>query len=104
VHYAITNQWSGGFGAAFTITNTGTTAINGWSLKFSFANGQTITQGWNGSFAQSGSAVTITNASYNGSIPAGSQASNEPGFNGSWNGTNAAPTAFTLNGAACGVV
>ncbi|HET8843759.1 MAG TPA: cellulose binding domain-containing protein [Ktedonobacteraceae bacterium] len=25
-------QWQGGFGASFTITNTGTTAISGWHL------------------------------------------------------------------------
>jgi endoglucanase len=105
VHYAISSQWSGGFGASFTITNTGSTAINGWSLQFSFANGQTITQLWNGSYTQSGSNVTITNASFNASIPAGQSLSSEPGFNGTWNNsTNAAPTAFTLNGVSCKVV
>ena len=104
VHYAITNQWAGGFGASFTITNTSSTTINGWSLKFSFPNGQTITQLWNGSYTQSGSAVTVTNASYNASIPAGQALSSEPGFNGTWNGTNSPPTAFTLNGNACSVV
>ncbi|HEY0752879.1 MAG TPA: cellulose binding domain-containing protein [Ktedonobacteraceae bacterium] len=104
IHYAITNQWQGGFGASITITNTGTTAINGWSLQFSFANGQTITQLWNGNFTQTGSAVTITNLSYNGSIPAGATVSSSPGFNGSWSSSNTAPTAFTLNGHACSVV
>ena len=105
VHYAITNQWNTGFGASFVITNTGSTAINGWSLKFSFLNGQTITQLWNGSYTQSGSAVTITNLSYNASIPPGSSLSSEPGFHGTWNGTtNSPPTAFTLNGVACSVV
>ncbi len=104
VHYAITNQWPGGFGASFTITNTGSTTLNGWSLKFSFPNGQTITKLWNGSYTQSGSAVTITNLSYNSTIAPGASLSSEPGFNGSWNGTNAAPTAFTLNGTACSVV
>lgn len=103
VHYAITSQWTGGFGANITITNTGTTTINGWSLGFSFPNGQTITQGWNGTFAQTGSAVTITNVSYNGSIPVGTSLSSTPGFNGSWTGTNGAPTTFTLNGATCSV-
>ena len=104
VHYAITNQWTGGFGTSLTITNTGSTAINGWSLQFSFPNGQTITQLWNGSYTQSGSAVTITNVSYNASISPGQPLSSSPGFNGSWNGTNAAPTAFTLNGTVCAVV
>ena len=104
VHYAITNQWPGGFGASFTITNTGSTAINGWSLKFAFPNGQTITQLWNGTYTQSGGNVTITNVSYNGSIAAGGTLSSEPGFNGAWNGTNSAPTSFTLNGATCTTV
>ncbi|HEY7415935.1 MAG TPA: cellulose binding domain-containing protein, partial [Ktedonobacteraceae bacterium] len=105
VHYAITNQWPGGFGATFTITNTSSTAINGWSLKFSFPNGQTISQLWSGSYTQSGSSVTITNLSYNASIPAGQSLSSEPGFNGTWNNSsNSPPTAFTLNGATCSVV
>jgi hypothetical protein len=104
VHYAITNQWQGGFGASFTITNTGTTIINGWTLQFSFANGQTITQGWNGTFSQDGSVVTVTSLSYNGTVPVGGSPGSEPGFNGSWTATNSAPTAFTLNGAACTVV
>ena len=103
VHYAITSQWQGGFGANLTITNTGTTAINSWTLQFAFANGQTITQLWNGTYTQSGSAVTVTNVSYNASIPAGQSLSSAPGFNGSWNGSNTAPTAFTLNGIACAV-
>lgn len=102
VHYAVSSQWSGGFGASITITNTGTTTINGWSLVFNFANGQTITQGWNGTFTQSGSKVTITNLSYNGSIAPGASVS--PGFNGSWSGSNTNPTSFTLNGQATTVV
>lgn len=101
IGYTITNQWQGGFGASFTITNTGSTAINGWSLTFSFANGQTITQLWNGSFTQSGANVTVTNASYNAAIAPGTAVSSPPGFNASWNGTNSAPTSFKLNGVTC---
>jgi Cellulose binding domain/GDSL-like Lipase/Acylhydrolase family len=104
VHYAITGQWQGGFGAALTISNTGTTAINGWSLQFSFANGQAITQIWNSSFTQSGGAVTVTNLSYNGTIAPGTSLGNAPGFNGSWTTTNAAPTVFKLNGVTCSTV
>jgi hypothetical protein len=101
VIYTVTNQWNTGFGASFTITNTGTTAINGWSLQFSFPNGQTITQLWNGNFTQNGAKVTITNLSYNGSIPAGATLSSPPGFNANWSGSNSPPTAFTLNGSSC---
>ncbi|MGA7830234.1 MAG: cellulose binding domain-containing protein [Terracidiphilus sp.] len=101
VGYAITNQWQGGFGAALTINNTGTTAISSWSLTWSFANGQTVTQLWNGNVIQSGANVTVTNASYDGSIAAGGSLTSV-GFNGSWNNaTNAAPTSFAINGTTC---
>src|SRR5262249_34345494 len=79
VHYAITSQWNTGFGATLTIKNTGSTTINSWSLQFSFANGQTITQLWNGAFTQSGGNVTITNLSYNGTIAPGTTLNNAPG-------------------------
>ncbi|GHO56663.1 cellulase family glycosylhydrolase [Ktedonobacter robiniae] len=103
VTYTVTNQWTGGFGATFTIINTGSTPINGWSLQFAFPNGQTITQLWNGNYTQSGANVTITNLSYNGSIPAGGMVSSEPGFNGSWSSANNPPTSFTLNGSHCSI-
>ena len=105
IQYVVSNQWSTGFSATINITNTGSTPINGWTLQFSFANSQVIQPSpWNGTFTQSGSAVTVSNLSYNGSIAAGGGTlSSAPGFNGSWSGTNAAPTAFALNGVACSV-
>lgn len=104
VHYAVTSQWDTGFGATLTITNTGTTTINGWTLKFTFASGQTITQLWNGTVVQSGGAVTVTNAPFNGTIAPNTSVQPQPGFNAAWAGSNPAPTAFTLNGSACVVV
>jgi hypothetical protein len=101
VAYTITNQWPGGFGASVTIDNTGTTALSNWTLTWTFANGQTITQLWNGNETQSGAAVKVTNLSYNGSIPAGGSY-NGMGFNGTWNNTtNAVPTSFAVNGTKC---
>jgi hypothetical protein len=101
VIYTITNQWPGGFSTNLAITNTGTTPINGWTLQFSFANGQTVSQVWNGTVSQVGSTVAITNLSYNGSIAPGASVGSAPGFNATWNGTNTIPTGFTLNGVAC---
>jgi mannan endo-1,4-beta-mannosidase len=96
--YQVSSQWSGGFTANIAITNNGSTAINGWTLKFTFPGTQQITQLWNGQFTQSGNQVTITNLGYNGTIAPGSSVSF--GFNGSWSGSNPNPTSFTLNGAA----
>jgi cellulose 1,4-beta-cellobiosidase len=99
--YTISSQWQSGFGAAITIENTGTTSISNWTLTWSFANGQTITQLWNGTETQSGANVTVKNMSYNGSIPAGGSYSGM-GFNGTWNNTtNAVPTSFAVNGTTC---
>ncbi|MBX5458419.1 MAG: cellulose binding domain-containing protein [Thermogemmatispora sp.] len=104
VHYSVVSQWPGGFQGSITITNTGSSPINGWTLSFSFTAGQQITQLWNGSYTQQGAQVTITNASYNAQIPAGATLGASPGFLASWNGSNPAPTSFTLNGATCSVV
>jgi lysophospholipase L1-like esterase len=99
VSYVIQNQWAGGFTNSTTITNTGSSAISSWTLKFTFPGSQQVTEGWDGTFSQSGSQVTVTNMSYNGSIASG--ASLSLGFNGSWTTSNPNPTAFTLNGATC---
>jgi poly(3-hydroxybutyrate) depolymerase len=99
VAYSTTSQWTGGFTASVTITNTGTAAISGWTLKFTFAGDQHITNAWNGTASQSGENVTITNASYNGTIAPGGNTS--AGFQGTWTSSDAAPASFTVNGATC---
>ncbi|MGH9564129.1 MAG: cellulose binding domain-containing protein, partial [Terracidiphilus sp.] len=102
VIYTISPQNSTAFGAALTIDNTSTTAWTNWTLTWTFANGQTVSSLWNGVESQSGSTVTVTNQSYNGSVPAGGSVTGI-GFNGTWNGvTNAVPTNFAVNGTACG--
>ncbi|WP_066367581.1 glycosyl hydrolase [Herbidospora mongoliensis] len=98
VQYAVTNQWPGGFGTNITVTNLGD-PLSGWQLRWSFTAGQTIVQGWNAAFSQSGSAVTAANAPYNAELASG--ASVGIGFNGNWNGSNPTPGSFTLNGVAC---
>ncbi|KUL41719.1 cellulose binding domain-containing protein [Actinoplanes awajinensis] len=98
VKYTVSSQWPGGFGAAVEVTNLGD-PVTSWSLTFTFTAGQSITQLWNGSVSQSGTAVTVRNASWNGAVATGGTTSF--GFNGAWTGTNPVPTAFALNGAAC---
>ncbi|WP_329790716.1 cellulase family glycosylhydrolase [Lentzea sp. DG1S-22] len=101
VAYSAQN-WGGGngFTANVTITNTGTSAINGWTLAFGYPNGQRVTlPGWGATFAQSGADVTATNLSWNGSLAP--NASTGIGFNGTYSGSNPAPSSFTLNGSTC---
>jgi len=97
VQYSV-NQWNTGFTAAITITNNGS-AVTSWTLAYSYAGNQTLTQGWSGNWTQSGRNVTVTNAAWNGSLATGG--STQIGANFSYSGTNTAPTAFTLNGVAC---
>jgi cellulase/cellobiase CelA1 len=94
-----TNDWSTGFSANVSITNTGPAAINGWTLRFTFPGNQQISQGWSATWTQSTAVVTATNLSYNGALAAG--ASVGIGFNATFTGTNTRPTSFTLNGATC---
>jgi hypothetical protein len=96
--YAVTSQWPGGFTANINLTNLGD-PVAGWTLKWSFAAGQQVTSGWNGSFSQSGSAVTVTDAGYNAGLGTGGTTSF--GFNGTWTSSNPVPASFTLNGTTC---
>ena len=101
VVYTISSQWASGFGAAISLKNSGTTAWSSWTLTWSFADGQTISQLWNGSESQTGASVTVQNLSYNGSIAAGSTYTGM-GFNGTWNNsTNSVPASFAVNGNTC---
>ena len=99
-----TKSWEGGngFGANIVITNNGAAITNGWTLLFSFPNGQRLQNGWPVTFTQPANSAQVTvasNAQWNQSI--GSGQSFTAGFNGTFSGTNNAPTAFTLNGTAC---
>jgi hypothetical protein len=93
------SAWNTGLTANITITNTSTTAVNGWSLGFTLASGQTITSGWNATYSPTSGQVTAKNVSYNGAIAAGASVS--IGFQATHTGNSAAPTAYALNGAAC---
>ncbi|SPE38469.1 hypothetical protein SBA3_2890014 [Candidatus Sulfopaludibacter sp. SbA3] len=100
VVYTVTTQWNVGFGTAITIKNTGSTPINGWQLKWTWAGNQQITEAWNSNYTQSGANATLTNAAWNSTIAAGSTVSGI-GFNGSYSGSNPAPAAFYVNGTLC---
>jgi endo-1,4-beta-xylanase len=99
VTYTRNSEWPGGFTAQVIIANTGTTAINGWSLTFTWPGDQKITSNFNGGFSQSGANATLTNASYNGTIAPG--ASITDGFQGSWTSNDSSPASFSVNGTAC---
>jgi len=93
--YTKTSEWGGGFGADVKVT-AGSAGISGWTVRMTFANGQTVTSSWNATLTSSGATVTAVNSAYNGRLSAGQSTSF--GFNGSWNGTNN-PPALTCSAA-----
>jgi acetylxylan esterase len=99
VTYTKSSEWAGGFVANVTIDNTGSTAVNGWQLAFTFPGDQKITNAWNAAVSQSGSGVTAANLSYDATISPGGNVSF--GLQGTWASNDTAPTSFSLNGTAC---
>ncbi len=95
------NAWNGGLTSEITITNTGTTPVDGWSLVFTLPSGQTIKSGWNATYSPTSGQVTARNVAYNPGIAAGASVS--IGFQATHTGNTAKPTSFTLNGAGCTV-
>ncbi|MDX3112284.1 glycoside hydrolase family 44 protein [Streptomyces scabiei] len=98
VAYLVANDWGTGFTATVKITNQAA-PVDGWRLGFTFSGNQKVAQGWNGTWSQTGAAVTVRDAGWNASLATG--ASTTIGFNGAYTGTNSAPGAFTLNGTSC---
>jgi endoglucanase len=99
VAYTLSNSWAGGFQASVTIGDTGTGAINGWTLAWTFPGDQKINNMWGATYTQTGEAVSATAQSYDADIAAGS--STNFGFTGTFTSNDTNPTAFTVNGTAC---
>ncbi|MFI1720405.1 cellulose binding domain-containing protein [Streptomyces sp. NPDC020489] len=95
------NAWNTGLTSNITIANTGTTAIDGWSLAFTLPDGQTITSGWNADYTPAAGRVTARNVSHNATIAPGSSV--DIGFQATHTGNPAPSTSYTLNGTACAV-
>jgi endoglucanase len=83
--YTTVNSYSGGFQGEVKVT-AGSAAITKWTVTWTMASGQAITQLWNGALTTSGTGVSVKNLSYNGSLAA--SASTTFGFNGSGTASN----------------
>jgi hypothetical protein len=99
VSYHNDSEWSTGFVAQVTITNRSTASITAWSLSFSFLGDQRVTNSWGATVQQSGNAITAVNVPWTATIAPGGSVSF--GMSGSWQRSDAAPAAFTLDGVAC---
>lgn len=98
VDYKVVHQWQGGFIGAVSVTNGGS-AVDGWTVGFTFPSSQRVLVSWQSVHAQSGAEVTLKNASWNGTLAANGTA--RAGFIATHSGSNPLPTSFTLNGMTC---
>ncbi|GAB2733701.1 glycoside hydrolase family 48 protein [Amycolatopsis magusensis] len=99
VTYKVGSEWNTGFGATVDVRNEGTDPIADWNLTWTFADGQQITQLWNGTHTQTGAAVSVRGANWNSSLGAG--VTTQVGFNASKSAQNRVPADFAVNGTAC---
>jgi endoglucanase len=99
VDYDTKAAWPGGFITTVTVRNTGTTAVDGWALGWSFTGAQAIGTAWNASTSQTGATVAAKNLGHNARIRPGRSVTF--GFIGTTSGANPPPHLFTLNGAPC---
>jgi len=96
-----TNPWTGGFTANVTIKNSGSSSLSSWGLAFTLPSGQTITSSWNTALSGNSGSITARNVNYNASIPPGG--SQSFGFQGTYSGSFARPSSFSLNGTNCSI-
>ncbi len=93
--------WGTGMTVDLTVTNTGGTPVNGWTLEFPLATGQTVVSDWNTDLTQLSNVVRASDATHNATIAPG--ASITLGYLAEHTGDTTTPPRFTLNGDACAV-
>ncbi|HKT05825.1 MAG TPA: PHB depolymerase family esterase [Rugosimonospora sp.] len=76
--YRLVTSWAGGFQAEVSVANSGTTTLSGWTVHLTLPSGQSISSLWNGVNTGTSGAVTVHNATYNGTL--GASASTTFGF------------------------
>jgi signal transduction histidine kinase len=100
VRYSKRNEWDPGFVADVVLTNTGTRALDGWSLRFEYSSGQKLISYWGAIATQTGPTVVVEDGGVAPKVAPGGTVTF--GLQGTWQGANPAPTVFTLNGVRCG--
>lgn len=93
--YVVGNSWGAGATASIEITNTGTSALNGWNVNWTYVNNR-ITGSWNANVSGS-NPYSASNLGWNGSVPPGQTVSF--GFQVNTNGAVETPV---VTGAICG--
>ncbi|MBS2540099.1 cellulose binding domain-containing protein, partial [Catenulispora sp. NF23] len=97
--YSKISDWGSGFQGQYVITNPMTVPLNTWSLQFALPATESVTSMWGGTETVSGTTHTVAAQSFDTTIAAG--ASVTIGFDASYSGTYADPSACQLNSDPC---
>ncbi|WP_433287922.1 cellulose binding domain-containing protein [Micromonospora sp. CA-244673] len=94
-------DWGNGYVATVDVVNTGPSAIDGWTLTWTWPTAwQQVSSGWSANWSQVGTEVRVTSTADNRRLAAGG-GSTSAGFVGAYSGPNVPPGAFRLNGTVC---
>jgi len=88
--YSVGTQWNTGFTANVVVTNTGTATTHSWKVTWQWPGSQQVTNTWNATESHSGQNETFTAVTSDAAVAAG--ATTTFGFQGTWSGSNPAPT------------
>lgn len=93
--YVVTNNWGSGFTGAIRITNTGSSAVNGWSVSWAYSGSTRVSAAWNSNLSGS-NPYSATALGWNSTIQPGQTV--EFGLQGSHSGTAEIPA---VTGSVC---
>lgn len=66
--YQVVSVWPGGSQVLLTVTNSGSTTLNGWTVRFTLATGSTILNVFNGANTGTTGAITVANRPFNATL------------------------------------
>ena len=98
--YDVANEWETGFTANITITNTQSTAVDGWQVEWQFDDNTVITSGWNSTMSGS-NPYSASDLGWNG--PLAPNQSVSFGFQATKAQAGSAAAVPDISGALCGL-
>jgi cellulase/cellobiase CelA1 len=99
IAYNVGAQYPNSFSVNITIRNITEAPLNGWTMRWTFTNGQLISSLFNSVWYQVGPTVTARNPSWSAVLAP--NATVTFGFQANGQGRAYPPTAFTVNGVPC---
>lgn len=97
VQYAVASDWGSGYVIDVNLVNPTPITVNGWTVSWQLAHGETLVNAWNAKCTIADTTVTCTNTLFNATIDANGGRQNL-GAQLTTTGGASHPTTFTVNG------